>query len=153
MKTLKIKKTMKPLIAKPSRTGYFPGSIFDEFFAGLDFPVAETTKMPSVNVKENDNAYELEVQAPGLTKEAFNVEVENDMLVISAEAKHEEVKEGEKYTRKEFSYQSFKRSFRLPEGQVDLEKIDGKYEHGILRITLPKLAEEAIKATKRIAIG
>lgn len=141
------------MIAKPTRMGYFPNSIFDELFAGIDFPVVETTKTPSVNVKESDAAFELEVQAPGLTKEAFSVEIEKDMLVISAEAKNEDVKEGEKYTRKEFSFASFKRSFKLPEGQVDLEKIDGKYEHGILRITLPKRAEEQINNTKRIEIG
>jgi len=132
--------------------GYFP-SILDEFFNEMEWPAVAKTSVPSVNVLEGESSFTLEIAAPGLSKEVFNVEVEKDTLIISAEVKQADVKEGEKYTRKEFSFQSFKRSFRLPENQVDVEQIEGKYENGILRIVLPKMVEEEQKTNKRVSIG
>lgn len=144
---------MKPAMKRPThRGGYFP-SIFDEFFNDMTWPSNQKSSVPSVNVKETDKAFELEIAAPGIRKEDFHVEVEDDTLIISAEVKSEDIKEEEKYTRKEFSYQSFKRSFRLPENQVNHEGIEGKYVDGILRLTLPKMEAAISKPSKRIDIG
>jgi len=152
MKTLNMI-TMRPTTRRPVMKGsYFP-TILDELFNDMEWPAISKTAVPSVNVIESASSYILEIAAPGFSKEAFNVEVENDTLIISADAKSEDIQEGEKYTRKEFSFQSFKRSFRLPDNQVDVEQIEGKYEHGILRIVLPKMAEEEQKANKRVLIG
>src|SRR3569832_2313325 len=102
-------------------------SVFDDFSLlrnlfqqGVSKPV---NSLPSVNVKENETAYELEVAAPGLEKEDFKIDIEGQTLTISAEkeVKNEEKQEG--YTRKEFNYASFKRSFNLPERTVETDKI------------------------------
>lgn len=96
--------------------------------------------MPAVNVRETKDAYELEVAAPGMQKQDFKVELDNNMLVISAEKenKHEEQNEKENYTHRELSDQSFVRTFSLPERLVESEKISAKYHGGILHITVPK---------------
>ena len=95
---------------------------------------------PAVNIKETKDAYQLHVVAPGFAKESFNLKVEDGMLTISADAKEEKLEEGEKLTRREFTQQSFKRSFTLPKTIV-ADKIAATYEHGILNITLPKVEE------------
>ena len=96
---------------------------------------------PSVNIKDTKEAYQIEVAAPGFSKENFSVKVEDNILTIGAEVKEDKLEEGEKFTRKEFSYSSFKRSFTLPK-TVLADKIAGSYDKGILTVTLPK-AEEA----------
>ncbi len=109
--------------------------------------------MPAVNVKENDQAFTIEVAAPSLKKDDFKVNYENGRLSISSEKKTEnEEKEGDKYTRREFSYQSFQRSFTVAENTVDADKIGAAYENGILRITLPKREEVKPKPAKQIKI-
>ena len=110
------------------------------------------TTLPSVNIKENTDAFEVEVAAPGFDKSDFNIELNNDILTISSENQTEnEVKEDEKITRREFSYQSFSRSFTLPE-LVEDEKISAKYENGILSIKIPKKEEAKPKPVKQIAV-
>ncbi|GMN09471.1 Hsp20/alpha crystallin family protein [Croceitalea sp. MTPC9] len=105
-------------------------------------------KMPAVNIRENEKDFELEFAIPGFKKEDFNIEVDNDVLTVSSELKNEsEVKE-ENFTRKEFSFSSFKRAFTLPE-TIDEGKINANYEDGILRLTLPK-REEALPKPKRL---
>jgi HSP20 family protein len=99
---------------------------------------------PSVNVREEAEAYVVEVAAPGLTREDFHVEIENGYLSIRAEKERkEEQKEEGKYTRREFNYASFQRSFLLPD-TVKAQEITARYENGILNVHLPK-AEEAKK--------
>ncbi len=112
------------------------------------------TSLPAVNVKESEEGYEVEVAAPGMSKEDFKVEVEHDVLTISSEKeqKNEEKEEG-KYTKREFSYQSFQRSFRLPEGQVDGDKIKARYENGILHLSLPKREEVKPKPARLIKVA
>ena len=138
-------------LVKRTHTNRFP-SIFDEFlspdwFGGMgDF--AGTKNLPAVNIKESDTGFTVEVAAPGLSKEDVNIELDNDMLTISAEAKREHEETNERFTRKEFAYQSFKRSFTLPE-TVDKNKIDASYDHGVIAISLPKL-EEAQPQPKRL---
>jgi len=133
-------------------------SLFDRFFSNeLDgwnrnnFSDTNTT-LPSVNIKENSDAFEVEVAVPGFEKSDFKIELNNDILTISSEKQmNEEVKEGERITKQEFSYQSFTRSFTLPE-LVDEEKISAKYENGILSISIPKKEEAKPKPLKQIEI-
>jgi HSP20 family protein len=97
--------------------------------------------MPAINIKEKKDTFEIEVAAPGLTKKDFNVKIENDLLMISAEktSKKEEKEEG--YSRKEFNYSSFNRSIALPESVNMDKKIEAHYENGILNIVLTKKEE------------
>lgn len=108
--------------------------------------------MPSLNIKENKDSFFVEVAAPGFEKFDFKIELNNDVLTISSEKKlSNEVKDGERITKQEFSYQSFSRSFTLPE-LVDEEKIAAKYENGILAINIPKKEEAKPKSPKLISI-
>lgn len=134
-------------------------SLFDRFFDGelMDWNrsnYSETNStLPAVNVKENDNEFLIDVAAPGLKKDDFNVNYDNGRLSISAEKKNEiEEKEGEKVTRHEFSYQSFQRSFTVAETTIDAEKIAANYDSGILHIKLPKREEVKPKPAKEIKI-
>ncbi|MBR9998961.1 MAG: Hsp20/alpha crystallin family protein [Cyclobacteriaceae bacterium] len=138
----------------------FP-SLFDDFMTrdisdwfSTNFSNTGTT-LPAVNLRENDDEYVVELAAPGMTKKDFNIELENDVLTISSERKDEaedKDKEGNVY-RKEFSYQSFQRSFRFPQDLVNAEKINANYKDGILRLTLPKIEEKKVKPRKQIAIN
>lgn len=114
----------------------------DEFFGGSD----AAGFMPAVNVTEDEKKFELEVAAPGFTKEQFKVKLQNNLLTIAAETKSETVNEGEgekkNYTRREFRYGSFKRSFRVNEDKVNSQEITARYENGILHIALPKKVAE-----------
>lgn len=110
--------------------------------------------LPAVNVKENSNEFQIEVAAPGMKKENFRVDYENGRLTISSELKNEkEEKEGETVTRREFSYQSFQRSFTVAEEVVNADQISAKYNEGILHITLPKREEVKPKPAKQIKIS
>lgn len=106
------------------------------------------TSIPAVNIKDNTEGFELELAVPGMKKDDFTVEIDNDVLTISSELKTENEESKENYTRKEFSYSSFKRAFTLPE-TVDGSKIDAKYEDGVLKLTLPK-KQEALPKPKRL---
>lgn len=131
----------------------FP-SIFDDFSVlrnlfqqGVSKPV---NSLPSVNVKETEGAYELEIAAPGLSKEDFKVDIDGQTLTISAEKEIKKEEKEETYTRKEFSYASFKRSFNLPERTVETDKITAKYVDGVLLLNIPKV--EAVNNNKRISV-
>lgn len=134
-------------------------SLFDRFFEGdlLDwsnrnFSMTNTT-LPSVNIKENADGFEVEVAAPGFEKNDFRVELDNEMLTVSSEKKMEnETKEGERFTKHEFSYQSFNRSFTLP-NSADVEHIGANYENGILHIYIPKREEAKPRPMRTIAIA
>ncbi len=138
---------------------YFP-SFLDNFLSRdlMDWGTANfsstDTTLPAVNVKETEDSFEIEVAAPGMKKEDFKVNIENHVLTISSE-KNEERKEEEKgrFTRREFSYQSFQRSFSIPENVVDGEKISARYCEGILCITLPKKEEVKPKPAREISIA
>ena len=101
--------------------------------------------MPAVNIKNEDEHYLLEVAAPGFAKTDFSVELDNQVLTISAKKEvNEEVKE-EGYTHREFSSKEFKRTFTLPEDSVDVEGIEATYEAGVLNISIPKKEVEVKK--------
>jgi len=103
---------------------------------------------PAVNIRENERDFEVEIAVPGKKKEDFNIEVDNNVLTVSLEYKKEEGVKEDNYTRREFSFNSFKRAFTLPE-TVNEEKINASYTDGILRFTLPK-KEEALPRPKRL---
>jgi HSP20 family protein len=142
---------------------YFPAfpSIFDEFFSRDFFDSANMNflktgnSVPAVNIKETDDAFQLEVAAPGMAREDFKIEVDNNILSISSEKQTQKEEKDEKgnYTRKEFSYQSFKRSFTLPDRIVDIDKVTAQYTDGILHINVPKKEEVKPKPAKKIEIA
>jgi HSP20 family protein len=112
------------------------------------------TSVPAVNISENDDAFTLELAAPGMTKKDFNLELDNGVLTISAEEKKEEEKKdnGGRFTRREFSYTSFKRAFSLPDS-VQADKISAEYKEGVLMINLPKREDAKVQAKRMIEIG
>lgn len=109
--------------------------------------------LPAVNVKETNEDFVIEVAAPGMKRDEFQVELQNHVLTISAQTSTEERDEKDNYTRREFSYQSFQRSFALPEDKAEDDKISAKYTDGILRVTVPKKEEAKVKHPKQIAIS
>ncbi len=120
-----------------------------DWFGGLENYQAT---LPAVNIKESETGFELELAIPGKRKEDFNVEIDHDILTISLEEKSKEEKTEENYTRREFSYDAFKRSFTLPE-TVDSDKIKASYKDGILFFSLPKKEEALPKPKRLIEIG
>ncbi len=111
--------------------------------------------LPAVNIKETKDSYEVEMAAPGMKKEDFKIELDRNILTISSEKteEHEENGEDEKYSRKEFSYQSFQRSFNLPKEVVDEEKIKAEYKNGVLHLVIPKKEEAKQKPPRKILIA
>lgn len=125
-------------------------SIFNDFFDN-EWLVKPNFSTPAINVIENEKDYKVEVAAPGMNKEDFNIHLnENQELVITVEKNsQDEQKEEKKYLRREFSYTKFQQAFQLPDN-VDKEKIGAKVENGVLEITLPKLAPEDKARINRI---
>jgi HSP20 family protein len=143
------------------RNEFFPGlNLFDDFFSrdlwngGLNNNSTTNTTIPSVNIKETNEHYEVQMAAPGMSKNDFKVELDGNVLTITSEKQNEnEAKDGERYSRREFSYQSFQRSFQLPKEVVDADKIEAKYENGVLRLVVPKKEEAKPKPPKMIHIN
>jgi HSP20 family protein len=130
----------------------FPINWMEDFFADNFKPAVNGISIPAVNISENKTAFKLNVAAPGFKKEDFKLEVQNGYLVISAETKEEKEDKDEKYTRQEYFYNSFSRSFSLPE-EIKEDNISAQYEDGLLKVTIPKLkVEETAKMTKQIAV-
>lgn len=143
---------MLPIIRKERK--FFP-SIVDEFF-GNDylpnlFEFQTGINMPSVNIIEGKDDYKIEVAAPGLDKSDFIINLDNNLLTITSEKEAKSEDEKEHYMRREFSYSSFKRSFRLPQ-TVDPENITASHNNGVLSIVIPKRDEVKIKPAKQIEI-
>ncbi|MDE1206761.1 Hsp20/alpha crystallin family protein [Tenacibaculum larymnensis] len=129
-------------------------NVFNDFFrdwSTSNFSDTNTT-LPAVNIKENENEFTVDVAAPGMNKEDFQVNLENDILTISSERKENKEDTNDNYTRKEYSYMSFKRSFTLPKGIVDSEKIKATYKNGELKINIPKLEAAKPKPAKLITV-
>ena len=126
-------------------------SIFNDFFNDEWFPVRATT-VPAINVKEFPNEFLVEMAVPGMTKEDFQVHVnDKDQLVVSVEKKQEssEEEKSAKYLRREFNYTRFEQTLLLPEN-IDREAITAKAKHGVLKIKLPKLANIPEKEPTRV---
>lgn len=141
------------------RTNAYLPSFWDNFFSRdlmdwgtSNFSSTDTT-LPAVNVKETDEAFEIEVAAPGMSKGDFRVNLENNTLTISSEKKEEKKQEEKgRFTRREFSYQSFQRSFTIPENLVEGDQITARYCEGILCVHLPKKEEVKPKPAREIEI-
>lgn len=111
-----------------------------------------STTLPSVNIKETTDTYEVEVAAPGLEKNDFKVTLDGNLLTISSEKENKQVSEQQNFTRREFSYQSFQRSFELPKNVVDEENISARYENGLLLLSIPKKEAAKQKPPRMIEI-
>lgn len=132
------------------RTQSWLPSIFNDFFDN-DWMVKANATAPAINVFETEKEYRVELAAPGMTKEDFNVRIDEDnYLVITMEKKtenKEEKKEG-RYLRREFSYSKFQQNMILPDN-VDKEKISAVVENGVLNVLLPKLSEEEVRKPEK----
>lgn len=143
------------LVKFSNRYPSFVESLFDHNlldWSNRNFSSTNTT-LPSVNIKEDADKFEVEMAAPGFDKKDFKVELNNNLLTISSDKQlSTETKEGQHYSRREFSYQSFTRSFTLPVS-VDRDNIAANYENGILRIAVPKREEAKPKPNRLIDIN
>lgn len=141
------------IVKRNINSPYFPDWL-EDFFSGEVFnPLIKSrvSSIPMVNVFENDKSFRIEVAVPGIRKEDIKINLDNDIIKISAELENEIEEENEKCTKREYSYRSFSRSFTLPES-VDTEKIDAKSDDGILKITIKKKEEDIVKPPKEITI-
>lgn len=138
---------------RPVNRGFnFVEDFFNDFPALFNegFNKSTSNGFVPVNVKETENAYQLDIVAPGFEKNDFKINVDANILTVSAEKKTEEKKENEKQVRSEYSYRSFKRSFTLDE-KINSSEIDAKYVNGVLALNLPKKVEVK-EAAKQITI-
>ena len=132
-------------------------SVFDDFFKpwnewfnGGFF--GKIQAVPAVNITDNKDDYQVSVAVPGMKKSDFKIDVEGNMLTISSEKEESSEEKDARYTRKEYSYSSFRRSFALPE-EVNQEKIEASYQDGVLKVMLPKKDEaKKLAVSKHIAI-
>lgn len=131
----------------------------DRFFTPRWFEREFEQTLPAVNIKENGRQFNIEFAAPGFVKTDFRVNVENDVLTISAEKQEDlpanqagKKDESERYSKREFNYSSFSRSFTLPQN-ANAEKVDAKYENGILKLSLSKKEETKVSSRKEIKVS
>ncbi len=140
------------------RNGLLPNtSFFDDFLTRDVFDWSnrrsnQLRSVPPVNIMETNDDFRVEMAAPGMKKDDFHVELDNDMLTIWTELSNEEENENQQYTRREFSYHSFKRSFYLP-NTVEANKIEATYRDGMLSLVIPKKEEARKKPVKTISIS
>jgi HSP20 family protein len=138
----------RPLI----RTNHHMPTVFDDFFnmnIGDFIGSDAVSSLPSVNITENEQGYLLSLAAPGLTKEDFRISLDKDRLTISSEKTSEHESTEQKFTRREFNYSAFSRSFVLPKS-VDKDSIKAKYENGVLMLSVPKKAEVVKEERSRV---
>ena len=147
-------------IIKRNSNSFFMPELFDDFMSRNLFDWGTTnfsttgTTLPAVNIRESNETFEVEMAAPGMTKNDFNILLEDNTLTITSEKSDEqEEKDGEKFSRREFRYQSFQRRFTLPKEVVDVDQINAKYENGILKLSIPKKEEAKQKPPRTINIS
>jgi len=145
MTLVKFNPEKKNNVLLPGFNDIFESVLEDNFFS-----TRRMSNVPSVNISDSPDAYQIELAAPGLGKEDFKVNVERDMLTISTEKKTESSEGDKSYTRREFNYAAFTRSFTLPES-ADVERIQASYQEGVLKLQLPK-KEEAKAISRQIEI-
>lgn len=141
------------LIKRPEWPSLTNNSWLSDFFDNrfFDSDLLRNQSLPAVNVKETANTFEIELAAPGLSKKDFKVTADNGVLTISSEKEEQKEQKDKGYTRKEFSYSSFSRSFTLPDN-VNTEEIKAKYEDGILKLSVAKRDITAVKPAKAIEV-
>lgn len=131
-------------------------SLMENFFGRDLFDLGNIASpgatLPAVNIKDTKDSYIVEVAAPGMKKDDFKIKLDNNQLIISSEKETKEEEHEEDYTRKEFSYESFQRSFNLPQSAV-ADNISAKYSDGVLNITIPKKEEAKQKPSREIKIS
>ena len=136
------------------RTNNWIPTVFNDFF-DTDFMPRANCTAPAINVKETDKAYVVELAAPGMKKEDFNVHINDEgNLIVKMEKKNENKEEDKsaRYLRREFSYSKFEQTLLLPD-DVKREDIRAHVEHGVLTVELPKQVEEKVKLSRQIEIG
>lgn len=126
----------------------------EDFIGTVDNGISNRfrTTVPAVNIAETENSYEISFAAPGLQKNDFSIHLENDVLTVKSEKENNQNDSNTNYTRKEFSFSSFQRSFTLPEA-ADGENIKAEYQNGILNIEIPKKEEAKAKPAREIVIA
>ena len=138
---------------KPTVNGY--DTLLDQVFGGFpgiaDRFGTDRLRFPATNIYENADSYELELNVPGRNKEDFKIAVDRNLLTVSFEQNKNATTEGVKTLRREFNFESFKRTFTLSNA-VDVNKIEAKYENGLLKISLGK-KEEVKPSVKEISIS
>jgi len=139
----------KPFEKQPSLFGDFFKPWNEWFDSGSLWGRVMT--MPAVNITENKNDYLVALAVPGMKKDDFKIDVEGNMLTISCEMEESSDEKEKMFTRREYSYHSFSRSFTLPE-EVNKEKIEAMYEDGVLKLVLPRKEEAKKNAAKKIAV-
>jgi HSP20 family protein len=132
-------------------------SVFDDFFkpwnewfdnGGI---LGRSMNVPAVNITEQKDEYQVSLAAPGLKKDDFKIDVDGNMLTISSEKEESKEEKEKSFTRKEYNYSSFSRSFTLPE-EINKEKIEARYEDGVLKIALPRKEDTKKAVAKNIAV-
>jgi HSP20 family protein len=145
MTLVKFNNGHKNYSANPFFNDVFDTILNDRFLGGK-----QLSHVPAVNIAETESEFQIELAVPGLKKEDIKINLEKNVLSVSAEKKNENVEEGRKFTKREYNYTSFSRSFNLPES-VDHSKIDAEYVDGILKLNVAK-REEAKIQTREIAV-
>lgn len=130
---------------------FFPSLVEDYLHQDWNFKTPSSASMPAVNIKELDNQFEIDLAVPGKKKSDFEIEVEDALLSISSTTKEEQHTEKAKFTRREFSYNSFKRTFTIPDS-VDPSNIEAQYSEGVLKLRLPKRKEALPQPKKFVKI-
>lgn len=128
-------------------------NIFNDFFEGEFLPTRRNRNfgsLPAANIKENEESFLIELASPGMTKEDFKIELDENLLTIRSEKESEKEEKENRYTKREFNYSSFVRSFTLPE-EVDAENISATYAEGILKLEIPK-KEIEVKKVRQIDV-
>jgi len=143
---------MLPTLRKHSNLPSFVDEFFGKDFISNFFENQSVYTMPAVNIVESKDSFRIDVAAPGLNKEDFVIDLQNNILTISSEKQENREEKNEKIMRREFSYCSFKRSFSLPE-MVDYDKISASHNNGILSIEIPKREEAKEKPARQISIS
>lgn len=151
------------LVKERGKTSFIPSlrdnlsEVFD-FDHMFDRPLFETlrngnkfSRIPATNIRETNKEYLVELAAPGMKKSDFHVDIDNDLLEIKVEKEEESKDKGENFTRREYDFTSFYRSFNLPDS-VHSEKIKAEYQDGILKVHIPKVEETQKKTVKEIAV-
>ena len=142
---------MIPMLRNRRFLPNFEDEGFGKDFLKDFFDFESNPTVPDVNVREKQNEYVIELAAPGLDKKDFNVDVQNNVLLISSEKEHKDENKDENYLRREFSYSTFQRSFSLPDG-VKADDIKAKHQNGVLYVTIPKKDELKQKPSRKIEI-
>lgn len=124
---------------------------WNEWFGNWDGLFGQTLSVPAVNITEEKGAYQVSLAAPGMKKEDFKIAVDGNLLTISSEKEEKREEKDKKFTRKEYNYTSFSRSFTLPD-EVNSERIEAAYEDGVLKIILPRREEAKKNPTRQIAV-